>query len=135
MENIENNPNVIVEEQPVSQPVPPVQNVTPVAPVSVFDGNTWQLIGWQLLGVLLSFVTLGIGTPWAICMVMRWEIAHTVVEGKRLRFDGKGHQLLGKILLWSLLTFVTIGIFAFCIPVAMNKWRVKHTFFDYGVQM
>lgn len=98
-------------------------------PPSEFDGRTIQFIGWQLLGVLLSVITLGIGAPWAHCMVIRWETKHTYVNGKRLYFDGKGHQLLGRYLLWGLLTVVTLGIFALFIPVRMHNWRASHTRF------
>ncbi len=96
---------------------------------SEFCGRTIQLIGWQLLGVLLGVITLGIGAPWAHCMVIRWETRHTYIGGKQLCFDGKGHQLLGRYLLWGLLTLVTLGIYALFIPVRMHKWRASHTRF------
>lgn len=99
---------------------------------SYFDGRTIQLIGWRLLGLLLTGITLGIGAPWAQCMILRWEARHTVIEGKRLCFTGRGLQLLGKYLLWGLLTVITFGIYAIFIPVRMQKWRVSHTCFDTG---
>jgi len=101
----------------------------PETPASYFDGTTLQLICWRLLGWLLGIVTLGIGAAWAHCMVLRWEINHTVVNGQRLRFDGKGHQLLGRWLLWGLLTLITLGIYAIFIPVRMEKWCASHTRF------
>lgn len=99
---------------------------------SYFDGRTIQLIGWRLLGLLLTGITLGIGAPWAQCMILRWEVRHTVINGKRLCFTGRGLQLLGKYLLWGLLTVITLGIYAIFIPVRMQKWRVSHTHFDTG---
>jgi len=39
---------------------------------SYFDGGLLQLIGWNILGILLTLITLGIGFPWAICMKYRW---------------------------------------------------------------
>ena len=99
------------------------------APASHFDGNTLQLLLWRLLAILLSLITLGIGAPWAHCMLIRWQTKHTVVEGRRLHFDGRGHQLLGKYLLWGLLTAITLGIYAIFLPVRMEKWRVSHTRF------
>lgn len=97
--------------------------------LSYFNGTTLQLIGWRLLGILLSAITLGIGAPWAQCMIYRWETKHTYINGKQLYFDGRGHQLLGKYLLWGLLTLITVGIYAVFIPVRMHKWRVSHTRF------
>ena len=55
---------------------------------SYFDGGLLQLIGWRILGVLVTVCTLGICCPWTFCMVYNWEIKHTVIEVKRLQFDG-----------------------------------------------
>lgn len=38
---------------------------------SYFDGGLLQLVGWQILGGLVSAITLGICFPWAICMIYR----------------------------------------------------------------
>lgn len=97
------------------------------APVSEFKGRTIQLIGWRLLGTLISVVTLGICMPWAHCMVMRWETNHTYINGQQLHFDGKGGQLFGRYLLWGLLTIVTIGIYGLFVPVKRRQWRASHT--------
>ena len=115
---------------PALQPAPegksaPIPEMQP----SHFDGKTIQLIGWRLLGILLTGITLGIGAPWVHCMVLRWEAKHTLVEGQRLQFDGKGHQLLGRYLLWGLLTLVTFGIFIIFLPVRFHKWHTKHLSF------
>lgn len=64
---------------------------------SYFDGGLLQLIGWNILGVLITLITLGICYPWAKCMIVNWETKHTVIEGKRLRFDGHGVQLFGNL--------------------------------------
>lgn len=101
--------------------------VLPAGEGSCFDGNTWQLIGWTLLGTLLSAITLGIAYPWVQCMIFRWEAKHTVINGRRLRFTGKGLQLLGKSLLWLLLTVVTLGIFGLFLGLKLKQWQVKHT--------
>lgn len=124
---MENNPEYFeqfLQEQEASEPAP----AQPAPqPQSYFDGNTLQLLGWQLLGILLCIVTFGIGAPWVNCWIMRWETKHTVVNGRRLYFDGTGLQLLGMYLLCGLLTLVTFGIYALFIPVKMRKWRASHT--------
>lgn len=122
----ENIQNISAPEQPALQPE------TKAVPVSEFRGTTLQLLGWRLLGILLSVVTLGIGAPWAHCMIYRWETNHTYVNGKQLHFDGKGHQLLGKYLLWGLLIVITLGIYAIFLPVRSQKWFLKHTSFATG---
>lgn len=60
---------------------------TPVRQDSYFDGNTWQYIGYHLLSFLVCTLTLGIAYPWMLCMIRRWEVKHTVIHGRRLRFS------------------------------------------------
>ena len=96
---------------------------------SYFDGGLFQLIGWRLLGWLITILTLGICFPWALCMVYNWEIKHTVIEGKRLRFDGTALQLFENWIKWLLLTIITFGIYSFWVQIAIKKWKTKHTFF------
>ena len=97
---------------------------------SYFDGGLLQLIGWNILGILLTLITLGIGFPWAICMKYRWQQKHTVIEGRRLGFDGTGGQLFGNSIKWILLTIITLGIYAFWLGIKLKKWIVKHTYFE-----
>lgn len=94
---------------------------------SCFDGNFWSWFGWRFLSGLLTSVTLGIAYPWAKCMMLRWEVSHTVVNGRRLRFTGSGGQLFGKYILWALLTIVTCGVFGIWMKLRMKKWITKHT--------
>lgn len=78
---------------------------------SYFDGNAFQYLGWFLLGTLLTLVTLGIGFPWATCMLYRWEAQHTYIGGNQLRFTGTGLQLLGVWLIIEVLSVFAV-IFA-----------------------
>ena len=96
---------------------------------SYFDGGLLQLIGWRILGWLVTFFTLGICYPWAVCMVENWKVKHTVVEGHRLAFDGKAIQLFGNWIKWLLLCIITLGIYSFWLNIAMRKWVAKHTYF------
>lgn len=96
---------------------------------SYFDGGLLQLIGWKILGGLVTVFTLGICYPWAVCMVYNWEVKHTVVDGKRLEFDGKAIQLFGNWIKWLLLTIITFGIYGFWLNIKLKKWITKHTHF------
>ena len=97
---------------------------------SFFDGGLLQLIGWNLLGLLVTGLTLGICYPWALCMVYGWKINHTVIEGRRLRFHGSAIGLFGNWIKWLLLTIITLGIYSFWLGIALEKWKVSHTSFD-----
>ncbi len=97
---------------------------------SYFDGGLFQMIGWRIVGILVTIGTLGICFPWACCMIYDWEVRHTVINGKRLSFDGKAIQLFGNWLKWLLLTIITLGIYSFWLTIALKKWKTKHTYFN-----
>ena len=96
---------------------------------SYFDGGLLQLIGWQILGGLVTVLTLGICYPWAICMIYRWEAKHTVINGRRLKFNGTAMQLFGNWIKWILLTLITLGIYSFWLNIKLIQWKTKHTEF------
>ncbi len=96
---------------------------------SYFDGGLFQLLGWKLLGLIITILTVGICYPWAVCMVYNWEIKHTVIEGKRLCFDGTATQLFGNWLKWLFFSIITFGIYGFWVGIEVNKWKTKHTHF------
>lgn len=96
---------------------------------SYFDGGLLQLIGWKLLGGLVTTITLGICYPWAVCMVYNWETKHTVIEGRRLKFTGTAIGLFGNWIKWLLLTIITFGIYGFWVNIKIKKWITKHTVF------
>ena len=94
---------------------------------SYFDGGFWQLFGWELLGVLITFFTAGICYPWAIKMIYSWEQRHKVYCKRRCTFDGNAMQLFGTWLLCMLLSIITLGIYTWWIPIKIKKWQIKHT--------
>ena len=96
---------------------------------SYFDGGLLQLIGWRLVGALLTVVTLGICYAWAVCMVYWWETKHTVINGHRLVFDGSAVGLFGSWVKWLLLCVITVGIYSLWLGIALKKWKTKHTHF------
>ena len=62
---------------------------------SYFDGGLIELIGWRILAILITVITLGICYPWGLCMLYKYETRHTVVNGKRIDFDGTAIGLFG----------------------------------------
>lgn len=96
---------------------------------SYFDGGLFQLIGWKILGILITILTAGICYPWAVCMIYRWETKHTVINGHRLKFNGTAMQLFGNWIKWFFLTIITVGIYGFWLSIKLTKWKTKHTEF------
>lgn len=96
---------------------------------SYFDGGLLGLIGNSILMALIIVFTFGFGTPWALCMYFSWELKHTVIEGRRLKFIGHGGDLFVQYIKWSFLTFITFGIYGFWFGIKMQEWKVKHTVF------
>lgn len=97
---------------------------------SYFDGGLLSLIGWSILGFFLTLITLGICYPWAVVMVYGWQINHTVIEGKRLKFNGTGLSLFGNWIKWWLFSVITLGIYLLWVGIAIKKWQAKHTVFE-----
>lgn len=96
---------------------------------SYFDGGLLGLAMRKLFVAFVTTITFGLAYPWAICSMKRWECAHTVINGHRLKFTGTGAQLFGNWIKWFLLTIFTLGIYSFWMGIAMKKWEVKHTVF------
>lgn len=93
---------------------------------STFDGGFWQLFGKSFVAGLLCAVTFGIATPWAICILLRWEFKHTIYNKKRLEFVGKGGDLFVKWLIWGFLTIITFGIYGIWVYVKIKQWLISN---------
>ncbi len=129
---------------------------------SKFTGNLFGLMGIYIVSMLLTACTLGIGAPWAACMLTRWTTKNTVIDGKRLQFDGKGGGFLGLMVLCCLPLLVIYGLliytmyyvqdpsmavlltavacvlsflYIFWYAIRMMKWAVKHTHFETVTEM
>lgn len=95
---------------------------------SYFDGGMLSLIWNRLVALLITIFTLGIGFPWAVCLVCEWETKHTVINGHRLGFDGKAMQFFGNWIKWQILTIITLGIYGFWLGIKVKQWITKHTY-------
>lgn len=102
---------------------------TPVA-TSTWDGGVFETVVNSIVASLISGITCGIATPWAVCYMMKFIVGHTVINGRRLKFDGNGGQLFGNWIKWFFLTIVTCGIYSFWVIPRMYKWIASHTHFE-----
>jgi len=96
-------------------------------PESKFTGGLLGLIGINIAVLLIIVITLGIGTPWAVCLKQNWVIRHTILDGKRLKFDGTGGKLFMKYIVWWIFTVITLGIYSLWLGIKMKQWVVSHT--------
>ena len=119
-EEVKPEPQIVyIEKEPSVKLVDIDQN----AP-SYFDGRLIQLIGWTLLGALVTIFTLTICFPLAYAWIIKWECKHTVVNGYRQRFDGVAGSLIPRWILWTFLTIITLTIFGWWTPIRLRKWKV-----------
>lgn len=127
--NCGSNQGAAAPAQPYSAP----QYAAPARPVmsgSDWDGGVLDTIANAIVASLLMTFTCFIGTPWAICYMMKFIVGHAIVDGKRLRFDGNGGSLLGNWIVWMLLTIVTCGIYSFWVAPKLYKWIVSNIHFE-----
>lgn len=95
-----------------------------------FDGGAGTYLGTGILAFLVTVLSLGIATPFAIVLRQRWRAKHTYVNGHRLVFLGGGMQLFGLWVKWFLLLIITLGVYAFWVGPRVQKWIVENTDFD-----
>ena len=94
---------------------------------STFNGCVTEFVGIFCLSFFITIFTLGLGTPWVVCMHNRWHINHKVIDGKQIVFDGRGIGLFFCYLWWFFLFIITLGIYGFWIRVRYHEWVIKHT--------
>lgn len=94
---------------------------------SFFDGKTIQLIGINILSVILNFISFGLLSAFTYCYKTKWIIKHTIINRKKLVFTGRAISLFGKYMLWGFLTVITFGIFGLWVPIKKLKWQNKNT--------
>ena len=97
---------------------------------SGFDADVPGYIGTAICAGLITAFTLGIGTPWAITLFMRWQLGHTIYNGMRLRFEGSAFTLLIEYLIIAVLSCITLGIYSYWGTVKILKWQTSNTHFQ-----
>ena len=113
-------PIIITKMDIIEKPVDP-----DFSKPSYFDGRFIQYLGWNLLGGLVTLLSLGICYPLWYGWVVKWECKHTVTCGYRQVFDGKAGSLIPRWMLWELLTILTLTIFGWWTPIRLRRWKVK----------
>ena len=122
-----NNTINVVENKQVINIQQNIVNTPAKVGESKFTGTYGSLLGNRIVNSLISIFTLGFGIPWVICRSYRWEVDHTVIDGRRLKFDGTGGKLIGSWIKWMFLTLITCGIYGLWVPLKKRAWIVEHS--------
>lgn len=120
-------------------------NTTAVAPDGTrmrlnFEGTGGDLFVTYLVGTLLTYVTIGIYTPWFMCKLYKWLFSHTtILENEQpvgsLDFEGTGGELFVTYLVGMLLTMITAGIYMYWFQVKIMKFLAEGTRVNYQGRM
>lgn len=94
---------------------------------SYYDGSAFPRFFLKLGLNILAVVTLGLMYPFKIASLNRYDKAHSVVDGYRLRFTGTAMGYFSNHILWTLLSIITIGIYYIFVPLKKEKWIRKNT--------
>lgn len=92
-----------------------------------FHGGAGSYLGTVILAWLITVITLGLGFPWALCMMQSWKIDNITFKGRKLQFKGTGFKLIG---LWIKMWFfciITLGIYSFWIVPRIERWIWNNT--------
>lgn len=92
---------------------------------SKFTGGVVGCFGYGFLMGLIITISLGIATPWAVCMYAKFVANNTTIDGKKVEFKGTGSSLFGNYIIWFLLVIVTLGIYSFWVTPKMISWVVE----------
>ncbi|GHU62753.1 hypothetical protein FACS189418_4700 [Clostridia bacterium] len=93
---------------------------------SCFDGTVAQIMFIHLLCALITIPTLGLAFPWAFCLLQKWKLRHTIINGHRLKFVGKPVNLTRTWLRWYLLSIITFGMYIFWVGIGLEKWKTQY---------
>ncbi len=74
-----------------------------------FRGSVGRFVGMNLLGLLLSIITIGIYTPWYIARITRYLAAEAGWKDKRMEFTGRGGRPFVILLLTVILPAIVIA--------------------------
>ena len=126
----EEKQEIVEESKPIQVHVsvePPKEPEIDASAPSYFDGRLIQLVGWTILGSLVTIITLGICFPIAYGWKTAWKVNHTVVNGYRQKFIGVAGSLIPRWILWTFLTIITLSIYGWWTPIRLEKWRAERT--------
>jgi uncharacterized membrane protein YjgN (DUF898 family) len=97
-----------------------------------FNGSGPRLLGLMLVNALLTVLTLGFYTPWAVVEALRYAADGATARGAdtrpwRLRFDGTGGEAFPILLKGFVFGILTLGIYLPWFLCALARWMAART--------
>jgi uncharacterized membrane protein YjgN (DUF898 family)/Tfp pilus assembly protein PilF len=93
-----------------------------------FDGTGAQYFVPVIVHLfLLSVITFGIYSPWALVRLFKLKASHTTIDGKSVSFNGTGGQLLVLAFVHGLLTIITFGFYGPWAICRIFDWKAQNT--------
>lgn len=101
-----------------------------IYPYSIFEGNSFEHLGYSILTSIITTVTCGIAFPWMDCIMNKWRYKNTIINKQKLSFDLTGGKMFGTWLLNGILTVITCGIYSCWAECKMNRLVISHIHVD-----
>ncbi|GHV97060.1 hypothetical protein lacNasYZ03_03910 [Lactobacillus nasalidis] len=100
---------------------------------SLFDGNTFQYIGYNIVQFLLLVLTIGLAYPWTHNMILSWQTKHQLINNDRLTYDGTALGMFWRALVLAIVLAIPFGFlaspWAFC---WLWRYQYAHTHVDHS---
>lgn len=97
---------------------------------SYFDGKMLELLAYNFLLNFISALTVNIARPFIKNLVLEYEINHTVINGRRLKYHSRSIDYFVENFKWTFLTIITFGIYAFWIPIKKQRYIDSHISYE-----
>lgn len=91
-----------------------------------FEGNPGDLLGKYIVGLILTYCTLGIYVFWFINDMFAFTWENTKLDGRPFQFRRDPGGLFGTLILNYILVYCTMGIYMPWMLCNLYKWESEH---------
>lgn len=94
-----------------------------------WNGSIISLFFYGVLKYLLTIISLGILNTFFSISCYKYDIEHTIIDGKELTFDGKAKDVFKIRIKRLVFGVLTIGIYLLFNRFKFKRWLCEHTHF------
>jgi uncharacterized membrane protein YjgN (DUF898 family) len=95
-----------------------------------FTGEGGKLFCLLFVQGLLTCITFGIYSPWALKNILAYFADNLTLDGKKFKFSGDGGDMLSLFLIQGLLTSITAGLYAPVAALNIRKYMMEKITLD-----